>query len=143
MTDVISKIYEKGNVAGLSGKTLLETVEDVDDIQELIAYIQQELQQIVISNTTEYWEEHPSIISKKNTFYVYTDYRAISGVNIPDIKLGDGTTPVVDLPFIDATLIDHINNTTMHTNQAEKEFWNNKVRCYSDDNNEKLIFTTN
>lgn len=135
--------HEEGTVSGLAGKSILKTLDTVNDVQDLIEIIQTHLNRIVLSDTTEHWNSQPSLMSIKDTIYVYTDYRVISGENVPDIKIGDGTTPVIDLPFIDKALIAHVNDTISHTSQAEKTFWNNKVRCYSDDVNEKLIFTTN
>lgn len=52
-------------------------------------------------------------------------------VLIPNIKIGDGVTYVQDLPFVDTDLRDilmeHINNTELHTTLQEKIFWNNKI----------------
>jgi len=53
----------------------------------------------------------------------------------------------VDLPFVafdDETFLAHINNGDIHISAAERTFWNNKVRCYTQVNvPETLIFTTN
>ena len=86
------------------------------------------------SDTTANWATKTSLISTAGVFYIYTDYQIInqgsSVTNVAGVKIGDGTTYVVDLPFVTVS-------------QSEKEFWNNKVRCYlSSLNSENLIFTT-
>ena len=88
------------------------------------------------SDTTANWATKTSLVSAANVFYIYTDYQTItqgsSTINIAGVKIGDGNAYVVDLPFVTVS-------------QAEKEFWNNKVRCYMDTtfvNSENLIFTT-
>lgn len=76
--------------------------------------------------------------------------------NIPNIKIGDGTTPVQDLPFVDKDLRDrlmeHINNQDIHVTLGDKARWDNKVNIddskeYTEDSveyrllNDTLIFT--
>jgi len=60
----------------------------------------------VLSNTTEEWNETPELVSKENYIYVYTDYKTtlIDGneVDVPGLKIGDGETLLIDLPFVDA-----------------------------------------
>lgn len=97
-----------------------------------------------ISKTTAEWNATPALISQKNIFYIYTDYQQTEqGKNIPGIKVGDGTSYLIDLPFVDSMMLDHINNSTIHITAQQRQFWNNKVRCYySEVENEKVIFTT-
>lgn len=57
-------------------------------------------------DTTANWAENSEVIPLSGEVIVYTDYRQVedsSGntVNVPGIKIGDGTNPVADLPFID------------------------------------------
>lgn len=89
--------------------------------------------EMFFSGTTEYWEEHPSIISKKDAIYVYTDFDSKDGVDIPSIKIGDGLAYVNSLPFI----------TVPGFTEEEKEFWNNKVSVKIDPmDDENIIFYT-
>lgn len=86
------------------------------------------------ANTTQGWAEKTTEVSVLNTVYIYTDREIIERDNkiikVPGIKIGDGLAYVVDLPFITVT-------------QAERDFWNNKVRCLLDTrDSENLIFTT-
>lgn len=78
------------------------------------------------SDTSANWATKTSLVSVADVLYVYTDNSGVVGV-----KMGDGTSYVVDLPFITIT-------------SAERDFWNNKVRCYlSALDTENLVFTTN
>lgn len=96
------------------------------------------------SNTTAGWNSTPTARSDRNTIYVYTDHQIINDTNIPGLKIGDGVVPIVDLPFIDAKYMEHIQDTTIHITAAERTAWNNKVRCYMNDaSSENLIFTIN
>lgn len=105
--------------------------------------------------TTAEWNGDREFPSKKGVLYVYSDYKQIEKdgkiVNIPGLKLGDDNSYVIDLPFTDEAiykdLFNHINNHEIHITSAERNFWNNKVRCYmqlsNDEDNENLIFTIN
>ena len=104
------------------------------------------------SMTTAEWATQTSLVSKLNTVYIYKDHRTKSDgnggtINIAGFKLGDGQAYVVDLPFLsvdEETFNQHVQDTTIHITAAERQFWNNKDRCYlSDQNSEMLVFTNN
>jgi hypothetical protein len=102
-------------------------------------------QDSVASNTTDGWNSQRDLISKKNVLYVYTDYRQTEDEegnvkNIPGIKIGDGKAYLIDLPFVNDIYLSHINDSTIHVTQSEKNSWNNKVMCYI--SGKRLIFTT-
>ena len=89
----------------------------------------------VISATTEEWNSKPNYISVKDIIYVYTDHNVISGENIPGIKVGDGVTYLIDLPFVTGGC---------EVTQEQIDFWNNKVAIMIDPNDpECVIFYTN
>jgi hypothetical protein len=97
----------------------------------------------VLYNTSEYWNSHPQLIAKKGYLYVYSDYKLVDNEDVAGIKVGDGTSYLIDMPFIDKPLDDHIADTVKHITSQERTFWNNKVRCYIDPENEQnLVFTT-
>lgn len=97
----------------------------------------------IFYNTTEYWNSRPTLLTKQGYIYIYSDYKQSEGENIAGIKIGDGTSYLIDMPFTDKPLDDHIADTVKHITATEREFWNNKVRCFIDpENAEKLIFTT-
>ena len=79
-----------------------------------------------VANTTAYWEAHPTIVSKLDTIYVYTDFDKDTNNNdIPGVKFGDGATYVDSLPFIAGTVT-----------QTMIQSWNDKVgvRLNAEDN---------
>lgn len=88
--------------------------------------------------------------------YEVEEYGETVVKNIPNIKIGDGTTYVQDLPFVDKDLRDklmeHINNQDIHVTLGDKARWDNKVNIddskeYTEDSveyrllNDTLIFT--
>ena len=89
----------------------------------------------MIIKTKEEWALLPHMMSKKGVMYVYSNYRIeIDPVTqqeklIPRVKLGDGTTYVVDLPF-----------TTMSITDEDIARWNNHVGVYVDEENNNMIF---
>lgn len=100
----------------------------------------------VLYNTTANWNSNPKLKSKKGYIYIYSDYKQNEqGQNIAGLKVGDGSAFLIDLPFIDELVYEHINDVVRHITQEERLFWNNKVRCYVDieTDESKLIFTTN
>ena len=92
------------------------------------------------SNTTEGWSSQTTYVPKKDSIIIYTDYKTIvqDGVTklVAGIKIGDGNAYVVDLPFIDDELREllttHINDTNVHIQEGERNFWNNKLNYYLD-----------
>lgn len=98
----------------------------------------------VYYDTTENWNKNPRLIGKRGCIYVYSDYKKNEeGQDIAGIKIGDGQAYLIDAPFTDEILYKHIEDKIIHITQAEREFWNNKTRCYVDSGNpEHLIFTT-
>lgn len=99
----------------------------------------------ILSDTTDNWELYPNTISEINTIYIYTDYQINDDLTyVPGIKIGDGESTIVELPFIDDYINSRITNILLNAiTEEERQFWNNKVRCYMDENvSETLIFTT-
>ena len=102
----------------------------------------------VRSGTKEYWDSQRSLIGEKNFIYVYTDHQKKTDswgrvTDIPGIKIGDGKAYLIDLPFVDDIYLSHINDSTIHVTQDEKNRWNNKVRAIvTRIDPENLIFTT-
>lgn len=96
-------------------------------------------------NTTEYWEQKPTYVPYKGLIIVYSDYATtvLDGktVNVPGMKIGDGSAYLIDLPFIGdnmrSILEEHIHNAIVHVTQEEKDFWNAKLNC--EFQNEQLI----
>lgn len=109
---------------------------------------------IVSENSTEGWASMAQYLPKQGEICIYTDYKTFQDdlgntIVCPGIKIGDGNSYLIDLPFTDAELrhevlqrlSDHEQNTTIHITQAEREFWNNKLNY--DAVGEELILTRN
>lgn len=108
----------------------------------------------ILVKTEEEWNSTPSVISQRNTLYIYSNHKTLTNqqgdiINIPGIKVGDGLSFIIDLPFVnqefETKLYQHLSNSAIHITNEEREFWNKKVRCFMDEtniNNENLIFTT-
>ena len=101
--------------------------------------------------TAEHWNSQPDLVGKKSHIYVYSDYAEteIDGemVAVPNIKIGDGSAFLIDNPFISKSVEDilnlHIDDNSVHISETERDFWNKKVRCFIDpEDNENVIFTT-
>lgn len=99
----------------------------------------------VLYASTATWNSKPQLVSLKGYIYIYSDYRKNSEQqNIASMKVGDGTSYLIDMPFVDELLYGHVDDLIVHITQEEREFWNNKIRCYINPLNEQnLIFTTN
>ena len=102
------------------------------------------------SMTTAAWNAESDLIGESGAIYIYSDYNVIDNgdgttTNIPGIKIGDGVTYLIDLPFVagDTTLLsDHIADNVVHVNSTEREYWNNKITCFlSPVDEENLVLT--
>lgn len=93
--------------------------------------------------TTEYWNSDPSLLSDYGTVYVYTDYFTVDNTPVPNFKIGDGTSYLIDQPFVTAKIDEHINDQVRHITAEERQKWNNKVSvALSPSDPENLMFIT-
>lgn len=89
----------------------------------------------VIMKTKAEWALLPTLKSHKGVFYVYTDYRQEEDpethkiINIPRMKIGDGMSYVVDLPF-----------STMSITDEDIARWNDHVGVIVDEETHNMIF---
>ena len=74
----------------------------------------------VHQKTTAEWNAEPNLIAEYRNIYIYLDYWNVDGVATPAIKIGDGTSYLIDLPTVNG----------LSVSEAEKLFWNNKITCY-------------
>lgn len=106
------------------------------------------------SDTTENWNNQRTFIPMNGEIIIYTDYHKKVNddgkiINIPAIKIGDGNSYGVDLPFVDDDIrdkiIEHISNTSIHVTALEKMFWNNKINVTDDQEviDNVLVFNRN
>lgn len=102
-------------------------------------------------DTKEHWDEQTTLIAQQSVIYIYSNYEYVEDLAgnrypVAGLKIGDGLSYLIDLPFVgDKTteiIINHLANTDVHISSAEREFWNNKVSCFIDrDNPENLVFS--
>ena len=99
----------------------------------------------VLYASTATWNSQPQLVSARGYLYIYSDHKQNEhGQNIAGMKVGDGSAYLIDMPFTDDLFYSHIENGEIHITPEEREFWNNKIRCFIDPLNEhRLIFTTN
>lgn len=97
----------------------------------------------VLYADTATWNSQAQLVSQQGYIYIYSDHQQdSSGNDIPGIKVGDGNAYLIDLPFSTKLIDEHIADAVAHITSAERDFWNNKVTCYIDDNNiTRLVFS--
>lgn len=102
---------------------------------------------IIYYGTTEEWNSRIDIVSERQAIYIYTDHRIESDVALPAIKVGDGNSYLIDLPFVTADmpgvehLVEtHIADSSIHVSPEDRSFWNSKHKALVD-TNETLVFT--
>jgi hypothetical protein len=108
----------------------------------------------VTRDTTEHWNAHRDFIPMRGEVIIYTDHGKIDDgygnmIDVPGVKIGDGSAYLIDLPFagddvryqILTELREHSGNTEIHVTQQEKNFWSNKLNFTINDGN--LILNRN
>lgn len=96
-------------------------------------------------NTTHNWNSDLDYIPPRGKIVVYSDarIRETGSTPMPGIKIGDGTTPLVDLPFSDdyaiTELRKHEANQEVHVAEADRKRWDERIRADVDLANETLI----
>lgn len=104
---------------------------------------------MIMYSNSQNWNEQASLVPAAGTIVIYSDaYTASDGEKIPGIKIADGSSFLIDQPFITqnydeliTAFNNHVSNTTIHLTAAEKEFLTSSaLGCsYSEEN---LIFNT-
>ena len=87
---------------------------------------------LVSENTAADWAGMYDYIPKAGEICIYVD--------AGKVKIGDGNVPIIDLPFLgnddvaamQEVLNDHIQNTSVHVSNVDKERWNNKLNLSMD-----------
>lgn len=77
---------------------------------------------LVVCHTMAEWARIPDFLSKKGTFYIYSDYRTDNEISIPRIKIGDGINSISEIPF-----------ATMSITDSDMEYWDDKPDTSSND----------
>lgn len=165
LTGTVSIISGRLSSGGLSGNISIPKTATIGNYESLLNKPQingvelsgnmtaQDLY-IVSENTTEGWNSNPQYLPKAGEICVYTDYMTIqddlgNDIVCPGIKVGDGNSYLIDMPFVGAEtrylllqrIRAHEENMTIHVSAADREFWNNKLNY--DAVGEELILTRN
>ena len=88
-------------------------------------------------DTKENWLRKNNYIPKSGDIIIYLNKDTViengQNINIPGIKIGDGLAYAIDLPFLGdeimAQLQEHLNDMVIHITNSERIFWNNKLNC--------------
>ena len=83
----------------------------------------------VSENTTEGWASIPDYMPQQGEICLYTD--------TGKLKIGDGLAYIADLPYLSEAQIQpaldalqaHINDTSVHVSQDDRNTWNAKINC--------------
>lgn len=91
-------------------------------------------------DTTEHWNAKRSFIPMRGEIIIYTDKTQKDDgfgnvINIPGVKIGDGSAYLIDLPFVGdderfeilSELRAHTNDRASHVSPEDRAFWNNKL----------------
>lgn len=82
------------------------------------------------ADSTSGWVENESKISEAGALYIYTDAETFNGKVIAKVKIGDGTSSLADLSFIDAPYSAHIADRDIHFTAEERAQWNNEISAF-------------
>lgn len=106
------------------------------------------------SDTTENWNAARSFIPLRGEIIIYTDHSHIDDgygntINVPGIKIGDGSAYLIDLPFVGNDvryeilheLRQHTEDWSIHVSESDRIRWDNKLNYSINDGN--LIFNRN
>lgn len=96
------------------------------------------------------WDADRDTIAEKDALYIYSDYKTIQKdgkqLLVPGLKIGDGVSYLIDIPFVnnlnsefEDLLLDHINNKVIHVSAYDREFWDNKLNLDLELQDENLI----
>lgn len=76
-------------------------------------------------DTTARWNAQPDLVSERGIIYVYSDARTVLNQSAPRVKIGDGSSLLINLAFIDEDINIAIRNLNTRVND--------KVGCRMDE----------
>lgn len=108
---------------------------------------------------TENWNAQIDYIGSEGGIYIYSDYKTETDdqgntINIPSIKIGDGTTPLIDSPFLTSgnaeiiideiyeTIYNKLNEDRVLVTPEDRERWDGKIGCRIDEENPGNLILT-
>lgn len=105
---------------------------------------------IIHTDTKEGWNSNINTIAEKGHLYIYSDHHKVDNgdgtfTDVPAMKIGDGTSYLIDMPFISSDdydlLMDHINNWKIHVSETDRTRWDQNLSAQVNENRECLIFS--
>lgn len=111
--------------------------------------------QNIMFGTVAEWGTRYNFVAPQGTIMIYTNHGTIetndTTIAVPAIKIADGSTPCIDLPFVGddvkqeimTTINNHINDNVRHITAEERTFWNNKLNCEDTVTSNNLILNRN
>lgn len=139
----------------IAGLDAINTQKALEKLNEKIDIVQSS----ILYDTKAHWDSQPSLRTKANTIYVYTDAftYTVDGqqVVVAGIKVGDGNAYLIDVAFItdylanaivelNQTVQNHLDDNVRHITSAERTKWNNKINYeLSEEDQELLIINRN
>jgi len=100
-------------------------------------------------DTKANWDRQTYLIAERGHLYIYKDAETayIDGEKVlyAGIKVGDGSSYLIDMPYIayardHERLINHIQDYSIHVGRVDRVNWDDKVSATVSEENEELIF---
>ena len=107
-------------------------VSRVEVLEQQIKDIQIYSQYHIYYDTTENWNNQPTLIGERGSIYIYSDGKSMideetgQTVFIPRLKVGDGSAYLIDNPFIDSDIREKVDTLATIT-QEDIDRWDEKV----------------
>lgn len=102
-------------------------------------------------DTSANWNMQGSLIAERAAIYIYSDRDYLTDddgnlIPVAGMKVGDGSSYLIDMPFTDDALLQqlvrHIYDRNVHVSEYDRTFWNNKVSTlFNDGEPENLVFS--
>ena len=101
-------------------------------------------------DTKANWDRQRFLIAERGHLYIYKDAEVtyINGYRVvyPGIKIGDGSSYLIDMAYIvvgsdHEKITSHIHNTQIHVGTGDRMNWNDKVGVSVIQANEELKFS--
>lgn len=86
--------------------------------------------QSVMYGSCAQWDAQPQLVARSGTVYVYADGGGVTadGRQVPAVKVGDGTSYLIDMPFTTSPMAEHIADASAHVSAADRALWNSGAR---------------
>ncbi len=105
------------------------------ELLEVQEELRKEIRSVVLYGTSEMWASTPRFVPYRGQVIVWTDRGSGLRPDAMGIKIGDGTTYNIDLPFVGDDVVEtivgiisaHVGNNEAHVSADDRRRWNHKV----------------